>query len=332
MLSIAAISLLFGGHAVALRSLHGAAPAAAPGPAGPADQTKSTVHCQFTIRNLDYDEVMEHEEADEGVRSSIKKMIDAAAELAIASGPGPGPAPAPSPGPAGNPPAAPALLQLGATRAGRGPAPGPAPVASPMAAPGPGPAPDLVDTFVVLSEGRHDAVQVDAYVHPPPEFLPKVEGAVQTVCKDHILANALVHAEGISWAEPPVIMKVSVGNEEIARWGLDCGPHVKEIIDRFLMAYTRAQVPHALDAACHLFESKISFSGNNRITKWDRKACKVATDRLMKKWKYGKGKVVDSESDWCHDICESKMGTGHPMCHFGDEKGDPVSFGHPGAK
>lgn len=334
MLRIAALLLLIGSPVAALRKLHGAAPAPAAGPApGPADQVKSTVHCSFTIRNLDYDEVMEHDEADKGVRESIKKVIDAAAELAIL-GPGPGPGPAPGPagpaGPAANPPAAPAFFQVAVTRTG-GPAPGPAPAASPMAAPGPAAPPDNADTFVTLSEGNHDAVQVDVFVHPPPENLAAVDAGVHKVCQDRILANALLHADGISWAEAPVISGVVVGQADIKRWGLDCGPHVKEIIDRFLMAYTRVQVPHALDAACHLFQSKISFSGNNRISKWDRVACKKASDRLMAKWKYGKGKVVDSESDWCHDICESKMGKGHPMCHFGDDH-SPVNFGHPGKK
>jgi len=294
-----------------------AAPAGAPG--GPAAAIPA-VTCEFTIENLEYEAVAEHEEARDGIRDAVKTMIDGAIEAAVA-------APAGAPGPSGAPPAgpAPAFIQLGATpkfigkkahqsalshdtwHSVNGPA------ASPSASPAAPPAPNNVDTFVALSEGAKDTVQADAWTVAPADKMDVVESEMEKVCKPAQLANALLGAEGIKWAHAPVVTGCKVKTEDIERFQMDCAPHVKKIISRFTMAYTRAQVPHALEQACHLFESKISFSGNRRITKWDKRVCKKATEKLMKQWQGGKGK--EDYDGWCQDICELKLGKGAPQCH-----------------
>merc|ERR1719146_305728 len=104
------------------------------------------------------------------------------------------------------------------------------------------------------------------------------------------MAQTLLGAEGVHWKHVPVISGAILGSEAVERFNIDCGPHIDKVLDRFTIAYTRRQVPQALDSACHLFQSKISFSGNRRITKWDRMACHKATVKLMKKWEGGKAK------------------------------------------
>jgi len=317
-------------------------PAAAPGSA----DSVETVRCEFNIDNLDYEDVAEHADARDGIRHAVKDMIDGAMEEAVAPA-----APAGAPGPA------PAFLQLHAfpkvfakqgvhsalhvNNAQRsmmnaskmhasGPAPGPA--SSPAAAP----APNNVQTFVALSEGPDDSVQGDAWVVTSAENLPVAKKEMEKVCTPTGVANALLGADGIHWKHAPVITGCSVKERTVVKFQLDCAPHVKTIVDRFTVAYTRAQVPHALEQACHLFDSKISFSGNRRITKWDRKACKMATEKLMSTW----GQTLDSKGSkdshgfelrppsrnqtkkepdyeaWCHDICELKLGKGAPQCHI----------------
>jgi hypothetical protein len=222
--------------------------------------------------------------------------------------------------------------------------PSPAPIAAPMAAPA---APDVMDTFVALEEGPKDCVEVNTWIvdeadrkgiassGPAPSPMPaafidrgsngqwKARGMgklmvheMEAVCKNpSILANALLAADGIKWKHAPAIGNCKVTTEAIERFNLDCAPHVKQIISRFSVAYTRAQVPHAIEQACHLFESKISFSGNRRITKWDRKMCKHATEKLMNEWEGGKNKSPDYDG-WCHKICEWKLGKGAPQCRI----------------
>lgn len=194
--------------------------------------------------------------------------------------------------------------------------PAPSPVAAPVGAPGPspGPMPDVLDTYVALSEGPEDSVEVNAWVHYPPAMEAEVKEEVKRVCRPTAIANALLGAEGVEWAQVPVITGHKVGEAHIEPWGQDCGPHVQKIISQFSVAYTRRMVPMALNSACHLFQSKLSFSGNRRITKWDRKACQEATGNLMEHWKFGKGNLKEQFDHWCHDICELKLGKGAPHC------------------
>lgn len=308
-----------------------AAPAAAPmgapggGPAAPVP----TVACEFTIENLEYEDVAEHEEARDGIREAVKAHIDGAIEAAVgapASAPAAGAESSGAPAPGGP---APAFVQLHAkpkifakatassaishSTSHSVAAPGAAPsAASPAAAP----APDNVDTYVALGEGPEDAVQTEATCVAAPDKQDAVVDAMKDCCKPNLLANALLGAEGIKWKHAPIVTGCRVVTKEIERWGMDCGPHVKTMIDRFAVAYTRAQVPHAIEQACHLFESKISFSGNHRITKWDKRACKTATEKLMNKWKGKPSHNATDYDDWCHDICELKLGHGAPQCHL----------------
>jgi len=308
------------------------APAGGPGPAAAPGAPVETVECEFTIKNLDYDAVAEHDEARDGIRESVKTAVDGAVEAAIAGPGAPGAAPG-APPPAG-PAAAPAFIELHRVNQTvnvtkpffaknvpqsalshsaqqtvyRGPA------ASPAGAPASAPAPDNAETFVALSEGPKDNVDAQVWVVTDKANHDKVDGAMKKVCNPASLANALLGAEGIHWKHAPIVTNCKVKMGMIEPFSLDCAPHVAKIISRFSVAYTRAQVPHALEEACHLFESKMSFSGNHRITKWDKRVCKKATEKLMNTWQGGKGdKQYD---DWCHDICEWKLGKGAPQCHL----------------
>jgi len=293
-----------------------ASPMAAPGgPAAPVD----SVQCEFTIENLDYDQVAENPEARDGIRDAVKGLIDPAMESAVA-----GPAAAGAPGGAAP---APGFIELQAKPkvfSKKAPqsalshstqhevhfAAAGAPIASPAAAPGP----DAVQTFVALEEGPKDATNANAWAVAPAGHLEAVEGHMEKVCQPQTIANALLGADGIHWKHAPVVKGCKVNRGMIEKFMMDCAPHVKKIISRFSVAYTRAQVPHALEEACHLFESKMSFSGNHRITKWDKRACKTATEKLMKQWQGGKGE--EDYDGWCADICELKLGKGAPHCHL----------------
>lgn len=299
-----------------------ASPAAAPGP-GAAEV--ATVACQFTIANLDYEAVAEHPEARDGIRTAVKDMIDGAMEEVVA-GPAaaPGAAPPAGPAPAGMleihavpkfyakaKKAAQSALSHGSyhfVKKGSAPAAGPA--AGPAAAPGP----NNVETFAALEEGPKDSVDAKAWSITPADKLDAAEAQMEKVCTPANIANALLGADGIEWKHAPLITGCKVMQEMVKPFQLDCAPHVKTIIKRFSVAYTRAQVPHAFEEACHLFESKVSFSGNHRITKWDKRVCKTATEKLMNQWQGGKGK--QDYDGWCHDICELKLGVGAPQCHL----------------
>jgi hypothetical protein len=286
------------------------------------------VTCDFTIENLDYEEVAEHPEARDGIRDAVKGLIDPAIEKAVAAPAAAGAAPAAAAKPSGAP--SPGFVQIHAKPkifskkapqsalshsaqhtlnstqnfiAG-------APAASPAAAPGP----DNVQVFVALEEGEDDAVDANAWAVAPAGHLDAVEQQMEDVCQPHHIANALLGADGIVWKHAPKITGCKVGRHTIEKFMVDCAPHVKQIISRFSVAYTRAQVPHALEEACHLFESKLSFSGNHRITKFDKRACKQATENLMKQWQGGKGK--QDYAGWCHEVCELKLGKGAPHCHI----------------
>jgi len=278
-----------------------AAPAASPaGPAGVSSESVQAVKCSFHIDNLEYGELMKHDEAQEGVRNAIISLVDNVTEAALAGAPGAAPAPPPA-GPAA------AFVQSRLRHFKLANAPAPAPAAAPSA-------PDNIQVFATVSEGAKDSVTVEAWAVAPEANLPAVEASMKDCCTDKRLAEALLGAEGVHWKHLPLISGALLGSESVERFDINCGPHVDKIVDRFTMAYTRAQVRDGIDAACHLFESKISFSGNRRITKWDRMACHKATVKLMKQWQGGKGK--QDYDQWCHDICELKLGVGAPHCHI----------------
>lgn len=314
--------------------------AAVPGPA-PAIET---VQCEFVIENLDYEQVGDNDAARDGIRQSIIDLINPAVEGAISGVPAAAPAAAAT-APAPGAPAAffevqakPKVFSKKAhhstishstdhekTAAG---AHGGAPAASPSAAPGP----NNVGTFVALEEGPKDSVEANVWAVCPHDKLPTVEAAMEKVCNPTSISNALLGAEGVVWKHAPIIGGVHIGVATVERFMLDCAPHIKKILSRFSVAYTRAQVPHAIEQACHLFESKVSFSGNNRITKWDKRECKKATEKLMNEWQPkitlhgakfrngdwganstgGKGEM--NYDGWCKGICEHKMGKGAPHC------------------
>lgn len=350
-----------------------AAPMAAPGDGE--EEEIPTIRIQFDVLNLDYAAVAEHDDARDGIRKAVKETINMIAEE-VAAGPSgaPGPASAPAPG-------APALIELYNSTGLRhskkhgmyatGPAPGPSPIAAPMGSPA---MPDMVDTFCALEEGPDDCTEINVWTVDPldrtdrygsPGPAPSPIGLIQRgkpgmatpglgtalkkemkqVCDNpNILANALLSVKEIHWKHAPQVGNCKVTVEPIQSFHLDCSPHVKQIIDRFTVAYTRAQVPHALEEACHLFESKISFSGNRRITKWDKKICKTATEKLMNMWQPetkvigakfrnqrvfkkiappgsappevvgGKGKDNVNYDEWCMSICEWKFGKGAAPC------------------
>lgn len=279
------------------------APAASPaGPAGVSSEPVQAVKCTFHIENLDYGDLMKNEEAQEGVRNAVISFVDHATEAALAA-----PAAAPGAAPPAGPAAAGAFVQSRLRHFQLANAPAPAPAAAPTA-------PNNVQVFATVSEGAKDSVEVEAWAVAPPASLSAVEASMQDCCTDKGMAQALLGAEGVQWKHLPVISGALIGSEAVERFDIDCGPHVDKIVDRFTLAYTRRQVPDAIDAACHLFESKLSFSGNRRITKWDRMACHKATVKLMKQWQGGKGK--QDYDQWCHDICELKLGVGAPHCHI----------------
>lgn len=174
-----------------------------------------------------------------------------------------------------------------------------------------------------------NSVRVDVWVAPPPGMQGTLEAEMKKIWTPNNLGNVLLHAEGIDWHNAPVVEKCDVSLQVVQKFQLDCAPHVEQIINRFALSYTRRQVPVALEHACHLFESKISFSGNNMITKWDRRACKIATEKLMNKWQggnltddhqggyqYKANYTKPDYSGWCHDLCELKLGIGAPQCHL----------------
>jgi len=277
------------------------APAAAPGPAGVSSEPVQAVTCMFHIDNLEFGDLMKNDEAQEGVRNAIIYLVDNVTEAALA-----GAAPGAAPPPAGPAPAA-AFVQSRLRQFKLANAPAPAPAVAPSP-------PDNVQVFATVSEGAKDSVTVEAWAVAPEASLPAVEASMKDCCKDAKIAEALLGADGVQWKHLPVISGALLGSEAVEKFNIDCGPHADKIVDRFTMAYTRAQVPDAIDAACHLFESKMSFSGNRRITKWDRMACHKATEKLMKQWQGGKGK--QDYDQWCHDICELKLGVGAPHCHL----------------
>lgn len=282
-----------------------AAPAAAAPAAAPAQEasenkteTQATALCQFEIENLDYASIVDHEGANTGLRNATMDFIQQAAMDSLAAG---GPAAAPAP--------AAALPQL---RSSAGPAA--APAASPAAAAAPAAAAP-VQTFVTLTEGAGDSVQVNAWAVPADaSAVPKVTEKLKDVCKKDLLAKALLNASGVKWAHLPMVVATHAHNQTIQLFKMDCAPHIEKIVTRFSHSYTRRMVPDALDAACHLFESKVSFSGNHRINKWDKHACHLATQKLMHQWQGGNGKK--DYDTWCHDICELKLGRGAPQCHL----------------
>jgi len=274
-----------------------ASPASAPSAKGEGTETAT---CNFEISNLDYQDMHEHPDAADGVRHAVMGYVDQEIEGVFA------PAAPAAAAPAAAPPASPAAALI-AKRNASGPAA--APAGSPAA-----PAPNNVETFVTLTEGQGDSVLVSSWVVPPAGGMNATETKLKEACHPKNLANALLGAKGVSWAHAPLIKHARAGAEDVHAYTVDCGPHAEKIIKQFSVAYTRRMVPDAVDAACHLFESKIAFSGNNRINKWDRLRCHQATEKLMAQWKGGKG---DKDySGWCHDVCELKMGKGAPMCHL----------------
>merc|ERR1719313_266988 len=281
---------------------HSAAPAASPAAGPVSSEPVQAVKCSFHIDNLGFGDLMRNDEAQEGVRNAVIYLIDNVTEAAVAA-----PAAAPGAAPPAGPAAGAALVprRLGHMRLAN------APAAAPAAAPA---TPDNVQVFATVSEGAKDSVQVDAWAVAPPERLEAVEAEMKNCCTDKMMAKVLLGAEGVHWQHVPVISGALIGEEAIERFNIDCGPHVDKIVYRFTVAYTRRQVPDAIDQACHLFQSKMSFSGNRRITKWDRVACHKATVKLMKQWQGGKGK--QDYDQWCHDICELKLGVGAPHCHI----------------
>jgi len=352
-----------------------AAPMAAPMSApGTPDDPIPSVKIHFDVVNLEYGAVAEHDDARDGIREAVKKAINHIAEEAIAGPAGaPGPAALAPAGPAfiefSNSSGLHSKRHYLKVQS-PGAAPSPAPMISPAM-----PMPDNVDTFVALEEGPGDCTEINVWTIDPKDRANAAEDAapspagaaspaafidrgshsllggpgfategmgktlekkMEQICDDKtFLANALLGAEGVHWKHAPEIKNCKVTVEPIVSFHLDCAPHVKQIINRFSVAYTRAQVPHALEEACHLFESKISFSGNRRITKWDKRICKTATEKLMNHWQpevklHGaqfrnkrvfKGPSVvnsgggdENYDQWCTDICEWKFGKGAPQC------------------
>jgi len=277
-----------------------AAPAAAPPASDNKTETQDTALCQFEIENLEYASIVDHEGASTGLRNATMEFIQQAALAALAAG-----------GPAAAPAAAAPAAALPQLRSSAGPAA--APAASPAAA---GPAAAApVQTFVTLTEGAGNSVQVNAWAVPADaSAVPKVTEKLKDACKKDLLAKALLNASGVQWAHLPMVVATHAHNQTIQLFKMDCAPHIEKIVKSFSQSYTRRQVPDALDAACHLFESKVSFSGNHRINKWDKHACHRATEKLMVQWKGGKGEK--DYASWCHDICELKLGKGAPQCHI----------------
>jgi hypothetical protein len=138
----------------------------------------------------------------------------------------------------------------------------------------------------------------------------------------------------------PNFSSFGLRSQQIRQWSLAvCKKHMKQVVERFEVAYTRRMVPLAIFNECTNFMAAASFSHDDVPTEIDVKKCRAATTRFATQWNMGRGpralvapppglsltakgmkrvppnKEIVDMTGFCVDVCEHKFGFGSPWCH-----------------
>jgi len=143
--------------------------------------------------------------------------------------------------------------------------------------------------------------------------LNEIAQVIKTKILDGSLQQALRESIHDAIHITPVIGDVDESYQKIKAVNISaCAANMETLINRFSVAYTRHQVPHALMHACENYAQREAFSHDAIVDKHDRAKCRKATKMFMNSWKYGKGKV--DYSHFCIDLCELKNGRDAIRC------------------